>query len=315
MGKPITNIEDNNGIVTFNFMKDDLPGPELNDATNITNTSFTASWSDLGALSYTLRVQYVDPNAAQLILTEHLSDVSGKNGYDYGDNNKLDDIMNNAGWTGSKVYAENGIRLATGKANGHLASPTLNTAGLGKLSVVLTGKSYGNDGDINVTVSTSKASTTVELSTFSETKTVVLDAADNDKVTFTAVAKNRPIFNEILIYAGDATNEGSAPMLFHGIEGTCYTVTGLIPEATYRFDVKAFLADDETAWSEAKTVTLPLESVNKFDLNGDGYVNTGDVSFLYNAILAGNFDAKYDLNGEGHVNVGDVATLYQAILQ
>ena len=50
------------------------------------------------------------------------------------------------------------------------------------------------------------------------------------------------------------------------------------------------------------------------DLNGDGNVNTGDVSALYSALLAGNTDTKFDLNGDGNVNTGDVSTLYAIIL-
>lgn len=50
------------------------------------------------------------------------------------------------------------------------------------------------------------------------------------------------------------------------------------------------------------------------DINGDGQVNTGDVSALYKALLNGSSDAKYDLNGDGSVNTGDVSALYKIIL-
>ncbi len=50
------------------------------------------------------------------------------------------------------------------------------------------------------------------------------------------------------------------------------------------------------------------------DLNGDGFVNSGDVSALYTALLAGSTDSLYDLNGDGNINIGDVSTLYGIIL-
>ena len=50
------------------------------------------------------------------------------------------------------------------------------------------------------------------------------------------------------------------------------------------------------------------------DLNGDGFVNTGDVSELYKAILAGYTDAMYDVNGDGSINTGDVSAIYKIIL-
>ena len=59
---------------------------------------------------------------------------------------------------------------------------------------------------------------------------------------------------------------------------------------------------------------VPEPPVPTGDLNGDGNVNTGDVSALYTALLNGSTDAKYDLNGDGNVNTGDVSTLYSIIL-
>lgn len=50
------------------------------------------------------------------------------------------------------------------------------------------------------------------------------------------------------------------------------------------------------------------------DINGDGNINTGDVSALYAALLAGSTDSKYDLNGDGNVNTGDISALYAIIL-
>ncbi|MBR1935003.1 MAG: dockerin type I repeat-containing protein, partial [Muribaculaceae bacterium] len=50
------------------------------------------------------------------------------------------------------------------------------------------------------------------------------------------------------------------------------------------------------------------------DLTGDGVVNVGDVSSLYEAIVSGNTDLKFDVNGDGQVNAGDVSELYDIIL-
>ncbi len=52
----------------------------------------------------------------------------------------------------------------------------------------------------------------------------------------------------------------------------------------------------------------------KGDLNGDGLVNTGDISTLYRAILNGDNSAIYDVNGDGQVNSGDVSAIYAIIL-
>lgn len=59
---------------------------------------------------------------------------------------------------------------------------------------------------------------------------------------------------------------------------------------------------------------LPGEGGIRGDINGDGAVNTGDVSALYAALLSGSTDSKYDLNGDGSVNSGDVSELYKIII-
>lgn len=50
------------------------------------------------------------------------------------------------------------------------------------------------------------------------------------------------------------------------------------------------------------------------DVNFDGSVNTGDVSELYRAVLAGATDLICDINGDGSVNTGDVSAIYEIIL-
>ena len=51
------------------------------------------------------------------------------------------------------------------------------------------------------------------------------------------------------------------------------------------------------------------------DLNRDSYINTGDVSVLYNAILSPeNATTDFDINNDGDINTGDVSALYKLIL-
>ena len=59
---------------------------------------------------------------------------------------------------------------------------------------------------------------------------------------------------------------------------------------------------------------ISAQAGKKGDINGDGNVNTGDVSTLYQAILAGSTSSTYDVNGDGVVNTGDVSALYSLIL-
>lgn len=47
------------------------------------------------------------------------------------------------------------------------------------------------------------------------------------------------------------------------------------------------------------------------DINNDGQINSGDVSELYSAIIAGNTATNFDVNDDKQVNAGDVSALYE----
>ena len=50
------------------------------------------------------------------------------------------------------------------------------------------------------------------------------------------------------------------------------------------------------------------------DINDDGQVNSGDISELYTAIIAGSTAKNFDINGDDQVNAGDVSALYDIIV-
>ena len=62
-----------------------------------------------------------------------------------------------------------------------------------------------------------------------------------------------------------------------------------------------------------ETLTI-VKAETDGDVNGDGTVNSGDISELYKALLDGSNDPKFDLNNDGSINTGDVSDLYMIIL-
>ena len=58
----------------------------------------------------------------------------------------------------------------------------------------------------------------------------------------------------------------------------------------------------------------PEPSSNKFDVNGDGSVDVGDVNAVLDEILSGGNTSKFDVNGDGNVDVGDVNAILDEIL-
>ncbi|MBP5562049.1 MAG: M6 family metalloprotease domain-containing protein [Muribaculaceae bacterium] len=330
MGKPITNItKDATGLVTFDFMKGQMAPPELSDATDITDTSFKAEWSEVeGAQSYTLRVT-PKGDEAELLLEENFSSFT-TNTNDQSDN--LDASFANEGWTGTAIYFENGgVRLSSSRKAGSLTSPTL-AVSEGKVTVAYGAYSYGTDGNITMKVATGSDNKNVTVAKDVADGLVVLNAGEEDAVTFSASARQRPILTYIRIYDGDATEqlsanaprraEGNETLLFEGITETSCVVTGLTPETTYKFDVKAVGEDNESKWSAFKLVTtLEASQGIQGDVNGDGVVSGADVTALYNILLnddptgAPTVTGNPDVNGDGVVSGSDVTALYNILLQ
>ncbi len=324
MGKPITNITDENGITSFDFMKGIMAAPVLEEAADVTDTGFKALWSAVEeAESYTLRVR-PKGNEVDAIIEEDFSNLTANTDANIGNN--LDDYFANAGWAGTNVYFENGgVRLSSSRKAGTLSSPRFEVSG-DKITVAYSAKSFGTDGNITVDIATASGSKTTVTVTASEAANfVVLDANGTDQVTFSAQAKKRPVFSSITIYDGDATEqlggEGETSpadeMLFEGITETSFVVTGLTPETTYKFDVKAIGADSESKWSNVKTVTtLEPQAGTRGDVNGDGIVSGADVTALYNKLLNGaEVNGNPDVNGDGIVSGADVTALYTLLMQ
>ena len=247
-----------------------LPVPVATDATEVGATEFTANWNACdGADSYTLRVT---PHFATPLLGETFEACTTSGSQNI--SSKLDEYTDVAGWTGAVVYqAVGGLRLGTGANVGSLVTPALDlSTTLGKVYVKLHAKTYTNntgksDTDCNLTVTCGTASETIVIADANEQEFVVaLDCskAANQTITFaTTAGGKRVIITGVEVYDGEpATGEVAEPKTFTGITGTSYEVTGLNPETTYIYDVKAIYGSDESGWSNQITVTTLAEEVD-----------------------------------------------------
>ena len=310
----------------------------LQEATDVTETSFKALWTDAtpraNVASYTLEVKEYDPNAATLLLEENFNKFTAANSTDIG--TTLDNWMDNTGWTGSKLYREEGgIRLGSSSAKGTLTSPALDLSDSeGKVTVKFTAIRYNNDNNPNLTISCGSSSQTLAMTDTDTEYTIVLDAPTQagQKVEF-ATTKNgkRVIISHIEIHNGDvseATMTLKAPAeqgdanyrLVTGITDLFYNVTGLTPAKTYRFKVKPLYIDGtEGNWTKNKQVTLAGQAATlPGDVNNDGKVDVQDVNILVNILLgtdqASNYEGRADVDGNGKVDVGDINTVINTML-
>ena len=309
----------------------------LQEATDVTETSFKAQWTDptpaSNVASYTLEVKEYDPNAATLLLEESFDKfIYDKNNTDI--SSTLNNWMDNPGWTGSKLFREDGgIRMGSSSAVGTLTSPALDLSDSeGKVTVKFTAKYYNNDNS-NLTVSCGSSSQTLKMTDTDTEYTVVLDVPTQagQKIEF-ATTKNgkRVVINHIEIHNGDvsnaatmlkaATEQGDATYrLITGITNRYYTVMGLTPAKTYRFKVKALYADGtESNWTKNKQVTLLAQSGILGDVNLDGTVDVTDVNILVAIILgkdsASNYGRRAYINDDDTIDVSDLNVVVAIIL-
>ena len=69
------------------------------------------------------------------------------------------------------------------------------------------------------------------------------------------------------------------------------------------------LSNSISAPTTATTPTTTTTARSKYDVNGDGSVDSKDVDALIVAVAAGVTDAKYDVNGDGKVDIFDVSAV------
>ena len=269
-----------------------------------------------------------------MLLEENFNKFTAPNSTDIG--TTLDSWMDNQGWTGSKLYREEGgIRLGSSSAKGTLTSPALDLSDSeGKVTVKFTAIRYNNDNNPNLSISCGSSTQTLAMTDTDTEYTVVLDAPTQagQKVEF-ATTKNgkRVIISHIEIHNGDvseATMTLKAPAeqgdanyrLVTGITDLFYNITGLTPAKTYRFKVKPLYIDGtEGNWTKNKQVTLAGQAATlPGDVNNDGKVDVQDVNILVNILLgtdqASNYEGRADVDGNGKVDVGDINTVINTML-
>lgn len=122
MGKDITDISVNNGVVTFSFMKGELEVPVQQEVTDVTGDGFTMHWSHVpGIKEYEVRLDILEESP--YMLEEDFERVKATSS-DIGTH--LDSYTIQPGWQGINVYGLDGaIRIGSSSQTGAMISPYL----------------------------------------------------------------------------------------------------------------------------------------------------------------------------------------------
>lgn len=336
LGKSLTDIFLNDDkSATLWFMRADVPqveAPVMAEATNVTSSSFKASWiheSDI-PVTYTLRLNHIK-KATELISESFAHLAGGESNI----SNKLDQYCSNAGWTGSNLFEGDGCLIMSSRNfPGRLKSPALDLSeSEGTMTVIFTAASDGEGTTNKLTVNNGLTSQSISLNDAPKTYAMVLDcnASADQYVTLSAERNKRVLLYDVAIYNSDASALVDEPLMLTassddvqtimGITDKNYTVKGLIAGDTYKFEVQAVPVDiniaDESEWSNQCSVTLPEGGITG-DVDGDSSVNISDVTALIDYLLTGNASgislSGADCNQDGNINISDVTSLIDYLL-
>ncbi len=288
--------------------------PVMTEATNVTSTSFTATWTDQtdaeNVSDYTLYVNTKGLKPDPMLLEE----VSWSSSASVPD-----------GWTSSGLnyYSPNQAAYLSSTA-GYVQTKNYSLEEYDSLTVMIQIQPYGSNN--KVTLTTSQGGET--LSSFTSGSfnwyTVTLPCSSSDYVKLTS--SGSPDMRAMKIYAGNpadaalraATETGDATKrVITGITDKTYTVQNLTEGGTFTFYVVANYINNTSSKSNTMEVTLTASAGNS-DINDDGVWSMSDVTTLIAYVLGNNptpcLVENCDVNGDGNVSMSDVTTLIAQIL-
>ena len=233
--------------------------PVMLDATNITSTSFTATWTDQtpaeNVESYTLYVS-AEPFAPAIALLDSV---------DWSENNNVP-----TGWTqtGLTYWSNSSTCYLSDQANGYVKSKTYDLTGYDKVTVMIYSNPYQGDNTLTVATSVDTETKTVPSNSSFAWYTFVLDCANSDYVNITS--SGMPDLRYVKVYAGDASTAKKASetgdatyRVITGITDKSYTVNNLTEGGTFNFYVVANYVNGTIGNSNINEVTLSESTLQK----------------------------------------------------
>lgn len=279
LGKPVTEITEKDGLISFTFMGGvnlDAPQPKV---MNMTETSFTGGWNAVdGAESYTVELREKSnlPSVDKAVkVSEDLSKwgekLTAESNNDISSN--LDSKMQNKGWTGYEVFECPGCaKIGTAKKQGNLTSPLITDNSSASVTVRLSASAYGKDAtDITVSLLDNDDATIAEqtIKMDGTMATIVLDNADMKDYNVMVQPKKRGYIYFVGIYDGNYSAEDFLSMnvapktamkavaqRFTGIKTTSYKFDKLTAGTAYQWRVCAVAGDAMSKWSAWQTADL-----------------------------------------------------------
>ncbi|MBR7134108.1 MAG: M6 family metalloprotease domain-containing protein [Bacteroidaceae bacterium] len=287
MSKPITNITNRNGVVTFSFMKGELEIPQTMSATEVGENSFVANWNAVeDATAYKVTLEKVDENssgAKETLCAEDFINVASSGVLMFNPNS----FTAVTGWTAKNLFTATGA-VTVGMANkaGQITTPTMNAKN--KVEVSFRIKQYS--------ANESNAVLSVYMLTPNGSKTKLADYPVTDAFVSHSVAIDAPESDFNIEFSTDNSASGMCRVILDDIlvttemdyivehvatietEDTRYKFENLLAGMTYRYSVAATDGDKVTEYSEYQVVTMCVTGIEDVLLQGDGNVAYYDLT-------------------------------------
>lgn len=284
MNKPLTEISENEGLVSFYFMGGIyVPTPVLFATTEITNNSFIANWNKVeGADNYTMELSVMKPQGNpidNILLSENMAKFKTERYTEDGFtdlSNNLNNYMHNKGWKGQKVFtSQYGAKIGTTSTTGYLITPMMNING-SSLTLRFTAKSVTSAGGTIQFVLLNSAGTAIDMQEcnlyYQSNRFVVnFDNLNEPSVKVQITSPERFYLADIIIYDGFYVESD-----FDNLIGT-YHMTWVqssviddivdtklklsdLTEDYYRYRIRANMSGASSAWSQYQNVEMKKTS-------------------------------------------------------
>lgn len=287
LDKWVTDIKNEAGTVSFNFMANHLAKPEGLRATVLSDNSFAVAWESVDkATSYDVNLYKLAFRSAQKVALEEgfalmtAGSTDAPNATDIAATG-LDAYTTTSGWEGENIYQAGGwCQIGNTTEGGALTTPKLNLSRYdGEFAVAVHVKSFSGKSPV-LSVSTNGLTGKTRITSTARTYLFKFtDGISGNRITFATNAE-RALVDSIVIVRGsvdglfDGAKEiavsGTPEITESGVEDTdfihvdtlsvtgltetAYTFTGLEPQTYYAFTVKAIGDESSSAFADEKVV-------------------------------------------------------------
>lgn len=277
MGKPVTNIAENNNVVSFSFMAKILSAPVALPATDITDNSFVANWEAVdGADEYQVVLERMEQNQGGGAIQETLLQEDFMNCAASGSGiTDIDAFVSDTGWSGTNIYSETGtIRVGSSSNYGTLSTPEFSMPA-GDVTLTFKAKLY-NAKDTGVALSVNCNNETIESYSITSSSwksyTVTFSVDKDFDIMFSTVnstGNKRVLIDDLIITA--ETSFTAVPVNFATTTSLNFKFDNLENNAKYRYFVKAISGNSVSVASQYINVDLLATGIDDVTV-ADGIV-------------------------------------------